>query len=78
MFYCFYLLLWIGESDAFLYLDLEMGRIRIQLSNPDPDPHRGSTQGGLGSIRFDPDLHKSAKTFLFWLVKMMTYLNKIL
>jgi hypothetical protein len=55
-------------------LDLEMGRIRIQLLDPDPDPpdfrieffdpdpHHGSTQGGLGSIR---DLHKFAKAFLF-------------
>lgn len=46
-----------------------MGRIQIQLIDPDPDPpdfrmeffdpdpHRGSTQGGLGSIRLDPDLH---------------------
>ena len=44
----------------------------------DPDPHRGSTQGGLGSIRLDPDLHKFAKTFLFQLHKMIIHLNKIL
>jgi hypothetical protein len=67
-----------------------MGRIRIQLLDPDPDPpdfrieefdpdpHRGSTQGGSGSIRLDPDLHKFAKTFLFWLDKMMIHPNKIL
>lgn len=67
-----------------------MGRIRIQLLDPDPDPldfrikefnpdpHRGSTQGGLGSIRLDPDLHKFAKTCLFWLDKLMIHLNKIL
>lgn len=58
-----------------------MGRIRIQLLDPDPDPpdlriekfdpdpHRGSTQGGLGSIRFDPNLHKFAKASLFGWIK---------
>lgn len=67
-----------------------MGRIRIQLLDPDPDPpdfqieefnpdpHRGSTQGGLGSICLDPDLHKFTKTCLFRLDKLMIYLNKIL
>jgi hypothetical protein len=55
-----------------------MGRIRIQLLDPDPDPRRGSARGGLGSIRLGPDLHKFAKTFLFWLDKRMIHPNKIL
>ena len=71
-------------------VDLKMGRIRIQLLDPDPDPpdfrigesdpdpHRGSIQGGSGSICLDPGLHKFANTFLFWMDKMMTHPHKIL
>jgi hypothetical protein len=72
-------------SEYISHLDVEMVRIRSQISEPEPDPEdfrsehlgpnpvRGPIRSGSGSNRIDPELHNFAKIFLFRTHKMMIH-----